>query len=308
MLLEKLLNMIQVHGTVYFLKNYEHNAGVEIPEQSDLCRFHLVLEGKTKLLLPDSGQTLELIKGDFIVVPNGKRHVLSSDPESATLVREPLPDTSQLLEPVFDRSQVAEHGLRLLCGYARLSSYTPQIIPGMLPNVLTINTQAKSRHLPLDSITKVIEHELSANGSGSSAILSRLTDVIFMCALRDWINQNASGPTNLSLIFSDEKLHRALTAIHEDPAMNWTVEKLARLAGQSRSAFSANFSNAMAMTPINYLLRYRMALAQRLLRETRISLAEVAARIGYVDPSAFNRAFQRVTGTTPHAYRKSSAS
>ena len=66
---------------------------------------------------------------------------------------------------------------------------------------------------------------------------------------------------------------------NEDPAMNWTVEKLARLAGQSRSAFSANFSNAMAMTPINYLLRYRMALAQRLLRETRISLAEVAARI-----------------------------
>jgi AraC-like DNA-binding protein len=102
----------------------------------------------------------------------------------------------------------------------------------------------------------------------------------------------------------DPTLGRALHAIHEHPARDWTVARLAAEAGQSRSAFAAAFTRTLGQTPLAYLARWRMTLAAGLLRETALRIPEIAQRVGYRNPYAFSTAFRRITGSPPGAERR----
>ncbi len=139
----------------------------------------------------------------------------------------------------------------------------------------------------------------------SLVILNRLTDVLFFCALREWLSRSFAEGGALAAL-SDQRLQRALSAIHDSPDRNWTIENLAQVAGQSRTAFAQGFRQAMATTPMGYVTRYRTLLARRMLTETSLALDDIASRTGYSDTNAFSRAFRRVIGTSPGALRKSS--
>jgi transcriptional regulator GlxA family with amidase domain len=92
--------------------------------------------------------------------------------------------------------------------------------------------------------------------------------------------------------------------MHESPTEGWTVVQLAREAGMSRSAFFERFSRAVGVSPIEYLLGWRMALAKDLLRRKPISIAEVAERVGYSSASTFSVAFTRHEGQPPAHYAR----
>jgi AraC-like DNA-binding protein len=99
-------------------------------------------------------------------------------------------------------------------------------------------------------------------------------------------------------------LSLALRAVHERPAEPWSVEDLARVAGMSRAAFARRFRERLDEAPMAYVQRWRIALATRLLAEPGVSVAEVAARVGYTSEFAFNRAFKRQIGSAPGRYRR----
>ncbi|HYH95141.1 helix-turn-helix transcriptional regulator [Hyalangium sp.] len=93
--------------------------------------------------------------------------------------------------------------------------------------------------------------------------------------------------------------------MHGDPSKDWTVESLARQVGMSRSAFSGLFTQVVGEGPLTYLTRWRMHRAAGWLRgEPHLSVTEAAQRVGYESKAAFNRAFKRVLGTPPGAYRR----
>ena len=92
--------------------------------------------------------------------------------------------------------------------------------------------------------------------------------------------------------------------MHGRPAEAWTLERLARDVGMSRSVFADRFAHYMQEPPIQYLTRWRMQLATRLLERQGIGLARVAADVGYHSEAAFNRAFKKFEGVPPGAWRR----
>lgn len=100
------------------------------------------------------------------------------------------------------------------------------------------------------------------------------------------------------------RAQRDLALLHAEPALAWTVEELAQRAAISRAGLAKRFVELVGETPMQYLTEWRMHLARRLLLERTLSLAEIAARVGYDSEATFNRAFRRVVGTPPAAWRQ----
>jgi AraC-like DNA-binding protein len=92
--------------------------------------------------------------------------------------------------------------------------------------------------------------------------------------------------------------------MHGSPAHDWTIEALGRAVGLSRSAFAARFSAKVGQAPLEYLARWRMTRASRLLAESDASISDIAAQVGYQSDSAFTKAFARVVGQSPARYRR----
>ena len=92
--------------------------------------------------------------------------------------------------------------------------------------------------------------------------------------------------------------------MHENPTRSWTVAQLAKESALSRSAFFARFNRAVGVTPMEYLLAWRMALAKNLLRRKESGIAEIAERVGYSSASAFSVAFNRHVGLPPTRYAR----
>jgi len=102
----------------------------------------------------------------------------------------------------------------------------------------------------------------------------------------------------------DAHVGRALALLHGDPARAWTVDDLAREVALSRSALAERFSDLIGESPMQYLIRWRLALAAQVLRAVREPIARIAERSGYESEAAFSRAFKREFGAPPAAWRK----
>jgi AraC-like DNA-binding protein len=86
--------------------------------------------------------------------------------------------------------------------------------------------------------------------------------------------------------------------------VDWTLDTLAREVGLSRSVFADRFTHYACDPPMQYLARWRMQLATRLLENPSISIAQAGAQVGYGSEAAFNRAFKKVVGLPPGTWRK----
>ena len=82
-----------------------------------------------------------------------------------------------------------------------------------------------------------------------------------------------------------------------------TVAGLARLCGMSGTHFSRLFHRAFGTSPIDWLRRFRISQAKRLLVETTLGVEEIAFRTGYGDRFFFSKDFRRYTGATPREFR-----
>jgi AraC-like DNA-binding protein len=105
----------------------------------------------------------------------------------------------------------------------------------------------------------------------------------------------------------DEQIGKALTLIHARPNYSWTVAELASQVGMSRSAFSSRFSMLVGVPPLTYVTRWRMHKAGDIMREGKVSMAEIARSVGYESEVAFSKAFKRETGVAPGTYRRQSS-
>jgi transcriptional regulator GlxA family with amidase domain len=103
---------------------------------------------------------------------------------------------------------------------------------------------------------------------------------------------------------ADARLAPAIRQMHAQLARSWTVAQLAKAAALSRSAFFERFTSTLGLTPMEYLLAWRMAVARDLLRREDMSIADVAERVGYSSASTFSTAFSRHVGQPPGRYAR----
>jgi AraC-like DNA-binding protein len=160
--------------------------------------------------------------------------------------------------------------------------------------------------LPLSDIPdmaalfSVLLDEAAGRRCGHAAVLDRLVEVLVVKLLRLAIERRLMDRGVMAGL-SDPRLARALTAVHAAPQIEWTLEDMAARAGMSRSRFAEHFSAVMGVPAAEYLKRWRIGLAKRMLREGH-AVKQVALEVGYGSSASFGRAFSQIEGAVPTAW------
>ncbi|MEO8486923.1 MAG: AraC family transcriptional regulator [Betaproteobacteria bacterium] len=134
-------------------------------------------------------------------------------------------------------------------------------------------------------------------------MLAKLAEFLFVEALRRYVESLPPGGNGWLAAVRDTHIGRALALMHADPSRAWSVEDLARAAALSRSAFAERFAGLVGEPPMQYLTRWRLALAAQELRSGGETITRIAERSGYESDAGFSRAFKREFGVPPKAWR-----
>ncbi|MEZ4364004.1 MAG: AraC family transcriptional regulator [Kofleriaceae bacterium] len=304
--LSSMLEAFRIRGTVYFWANFAPPWGVQVPQFESVVRYHLVLRGTCAVAVDGDDEVVQLEPGDMIAVPHGRSHSLSDRPGRPLttldrLLRDTkLDDTGARVIP--DRD--AGLATRLVCGHFAHDGDDEHPVFRMLPSAIVVRGIAPTNARWLEDGLRMISHEVADNGAGATAIVTRLSEILFIRTLRSYVETHPERMTGWAG-FVDPNLGRALAKIHDDPGRAWTVAALAKLAGLSRTRFAVRFRELMGQTPLDYVARWRMIRARGELCDESRSVAEVGRALGYQSEAAFHRAFQRRYGMGPGAFRRS---
>jgi AraC-like DNA-binding protein len=195
---------------------------------------------------------------------------------------------------------------RLICGYLTCDPQLSQIFLAGLPSIIKINIRDGAAGQWLEETLRFSVDHADASGPGGAAVISRLSEVLFVEALRRYVAQLPQTQTGWLAGVRDPEVGKALALLHRQPARPWTIAALADEVGVSRSVLAERFRHYLSDTPIGYLTRWRLQLAAQLLTSTSKSVAEVAGEIGYESEPSFNRAFKRVFALPPARFRSQS--
>lgn len=302
--LSDVLDHLRLRGTLYFSTEFTRPWGVLVPSLGHVARFHLVVRGSVWLRVGEA-EAIHLEAGDLVLVPHGAAHVIADGPDS------PAPRVDQVVEESgFDGSGALVYGgpdrgspTRLVCGHFEFDERFGFPLLDRLPPAMIVRWDEAVGGSPLENAFSFVTREVLSGQPGHSAIVRRLSEVLFVAAVRVWAEHH---PTELGLLraIADPRIGPALQAIHTDPARGWTLETLARRAALGRATFSARFREVVGETPHGYLTRWRMQGARRLLAESHLPLAAIASEVGYDSAASFSRAFKKEVGTSPGAYRR----
>jgi len=265
----------------------------------DAPGFAIILAGEAWLTFAGE-EPLRLARGDFLLLPTTPAFSLGSAPD----VR---------CHPVAPRTGPVRHGEQegdpdfvALGGSFALERVNAPLLLSLLPGRIHIPAIA-GKATRLGHLIDLLAEECAADHPGKDLMLRRMLEALLIEALR-WqgVGKNAAAAGLLNGM-RDPALARALQAIHGDVRAHWTVAGLAGIAGMSRSAFSARFGEVMGCAPIEYLARWRMAIAKEALAQGAKSLDRIADEIGYESASAFSTAFRRRLGCPPGRFAREAA-
>ena len=276
-----------------------------MPEAEHVFMFHAVTQGSFWVELVDgSAPAVRVSTGDLLVIPMADAHLMSSTPGMRATA-----DAAMYYRPT-DRRLPFLVGPRtgdgdstcFICGYlgCDLRPFNPVLLG--LPRLLRIPSSETPGAISL--LFSLAAEETSALRSGGELVLSKIAELMFVDVVRRYMLTLPPDHAGWLSGLRDPQIGAALKLLHGGPAAAWTVETLAREVGLSRSTFAERFGHFVHESPIHYLTRWRMQLAARLLERQGLSIAQIAAEVGYESVAAFNRAFKKCTGITPGAWRK----
>ncbi|HET7791744.1 MAG TPA: AraC family transcriptional regulator [Rhizobacter sp.] len=304
--LDDVFQAMRVQDALYARLEASAPWGLKTRQVDGTARFGLVLRGGGWLTLDDAGPPMApvaLAAGDCFVIPHGLAYTLRDAPCSPTVncvdvVR------GNVGGVVAIGGGEGGASTSIVSGWFNFDAHGARPLMDLLPPLIHIRMD-HARTQVMQATLQLLALETSQRGLGSGLVVSRLADILFVQAVRAHIEtvDPETGPGWFAAL-ADRKLGAALRALHRDLSADWTVESLAAIAGMSRSAFAQRFKEKIGQPPLDYLTRWRMFRAGHLLRRTDQGMARVAAQVGYESEAAFNKAFKRLTGVAPGAYRK----
>ncbi|MCW3094432.1 MAG: hypothetical protein JWL77_50 [Chthonomonadaceae bacterium] len=301
--LAEVLRLLRIQGRLYGRLEFTAPWGLEFPGDKGICL--LVTQGSCFLGV-DAHALIPLTAGDFVFLPAPHRYSLRSSPEI------PVRSVHTVIsEETFQQSRIVIEGgggipASLIAGCFRFASPESGWLVQYLPPILHVS--ASDANLPpwFQSTLQFLAAELAQDLPGSSVVVDRLADVLFVQAMRIHIQAPYPG-TDPSWLrgLTDPQIGDALQRMYTEPERAWTVPELAYTVSMSRSAFAARFRSFVGTTPLDHLTHWRMVCAASLMREQPpATLARVAAAVGYGSESAFGKVFRRIMGVSPGQYRK----
>jgi AraC-like DNA-binding protein len=272
-ILDSVLSAYQLRARVTDDANYCGHWREPEP-QADTCIFHLIDKGECRVEANCLPQATTLGAGDLIVFPHGSPHLLSGTSSDYTT---------------------------MLCGQFDFICGQKNPLLDSLPNCIIVREVEAGT--AFRRIAELLTEEFRNSRFGSRAVTDKLADGLFVMTVRHHlsISQDRRG---LLGALSDPKLQKAVNAMHNHPGRDWTVASLADEAGMSRTAFAEHFTDLLGVSPIQYLTRWRMMEALKLLNDSRLSVATIAERLGYQTEAAFRRGFKRIHGYGPGQARR----
>jgi AraC-like DNA-binding protein len=304
--LSAMLEAVRIRGSVYFWTSFGPPWGVQVPQFERVVRYHVVLRGHCWVRVDPEGESIRLDTGDMIAIPHGLPHTLSDQPST------PCKTLDRLLQQTHFSGEGAfmlgeQHSGRqtqLVCGHFAHDADAEHPLFRALPTAIVVRGVASSDARWLGDLLQYISREVTANGPGTSAIVTRLSEILFVQTLRSHVAAHPQDTVGWAG-FVDPHLGPALARIHESPGTDWSLAALARAAGLSRTRFAVRFRDLMGQTPFEYVARWRMTCAKTELRRLSRSIADTARELGYRSEAAFNRAFTKRYGIGPGAFRRS---
>ena len=279
-------------------------ASTVMPGAQRVIEYHLVARGEC--WGHAVGQPpMRLREGDLFVLPQGDAHVLSSAPGMRG-----TPDLSKFarrstpLPLVYEMGGGGPERARLVCGFLGLDERPFNPLLSALPAVIHLTgEESKAPSGWLVMLHNIAVSESGRARPGTENVLARLSELMFVEAVRRYLETLPSAETGWLAGLRDPVVGRALAELHGQPRERWTVEGLARVVGVSRSVLAERFTALLGQPPMQYLALWRMQLASRVLAEGA-TVAEVATAVGYESEAAFSRAFKKLVGQAPAAWRK----
>ncbi|HSW27389.1 MAG TPA: AraC family transcriptional regulator, partial [Burkholderiaceae bacterium] len=197
---------------------------------------------------------------------------------------------------------------RFVCGFLACNRSMCRPLLDALPRVLRIPIGDGAASSLLRELLRLGVLESSAAAQpGAQSTVTKLAELVFVEALRCYAGSLPPGGKGWLAAVRDSQVGHALALLHGEPGRAWTVDVLAREVALSRSALAGRFATLVGEPPMQYLTRWRLALAARTLRTGSEALSRVAERSGYESQAAFNRAFKREFGLPPAAWRRAAA-
>lgn len=312
--LSDVLRAVSLRGAIFFDVRAsdpwaaETPAGRQIvgrmfPGADHLICYHAITRGACWASLAGEAP-LQLGAGDIVVIPHGDAHVLSTAPGmrgAEDLERYRAPSEVEL--PV--RLSVGADGQEsagFVCGFLACDARPYNPLLGALPRIFKISDAVDGR---LAAYVQIALAESKRPRIGSDGVLGRLSELMFVDVIRRYLEMQPAGRVDWLAGLRDPHIGRALAHLHRDPGEAWTLERLAAVAAMSRSAFAEHFTRFVGIAPIEYLTQWRMQIAAKALASSRDSIGAIANRVGYESEAAFSRAFKKVVGTPPGAWRDS---
>ena len=301
--LSDLLSRARARGAVFAHSTLHAPWGLAIGDEAPLA-VHAVIRGEVWLRTP--GGELRLSAGDVALVPRTRDrtgHAIAHAPGAPTV---PLAGAlAAMAVPGRPRRFVhAGEGAatEVMCGAYAFDGDLCDTLLSALPPAAVV--RAGDGGPGLRATLNLLADELAGDGPGHQTVLDRLLDLLLVHALRAHLADPAAARPGWHRALDDPPVAAALARLHDDPARAWTVASLAAEAGLSRAAFARRFAAAVGEPPLAYLTRWRMRLAEELLRRPGTTLAGVALAVGYASESAFSAAFKRERGLAPAAWRR----
>jgi AraC-like DNA-binding protein len=320
--LSDVLRGVRLRGAVFFDVNGSGEWAAEAPPSKDIApllmpgvqhtiEYHAVAQGTCWATIV-GGPAVKLGPGDVVMFPQGDAHVISSVPGKRgdpDIDWGAQPSVAQLpLRVSFSGNNVliaapdGDADTRIVCGFLGCDLLPFNPLVAALPRLLHL--QASEHTAWIADFMRHAVAESHAQRPGGEAMLARMSEMMFVDAVRRYAQQLPAHSQGWLAGLRDRFVGRTLALMHERPAHAWTIDELGREVGLSRSALHEHFVELMGTPPMQYLALWRMQCAARLLLETRATVAAVALDVGYESEAAFARAFKRTVGKPPAAWRR----
>ena len=303
--LGEVLHLLRLTGTLYCRAELTAPWGIAIPEIEGCMVVHIVTAGRCQIGL-DGEPPRELREGSLVLLPHGSAHTLRSEADAAA---DPLFDLP--VQKLSERYEIMRHGgggtfAQTTTAVVRVDAAVVENLVALFPRVLQLDAWDDASGW-LQSTLRFIAQEAKELKPGGETVITRLTDILIIQAIRSWIDSAPHAQQGWLAALRDEQIGRALVVMHREPQHPWTVASLAATVHMSRSAFAARFTEFVGQPPLQYLTAWRMQVAQRSLRDSAMPLAELAEQVGYQSEAAFSRAFKKVVGVAPGSVRRAAS-
>ena len=264
------------------------------------ARLVVVARGRGWLRWSGSKTPLAVETGGCLIIKPGVAFELSDARQRKAISCESLVATRE--------GYVVEHGgegepTELLIGRFSFDAVAAEPLVAPMPPLVHVTLEEAHADL-VQATLALMGKEMAQDRPGSRIVVDRLTDALFVQAMRALFAEGCSFAPGWATALSDRRVVKAIHAVHADITRLWTVAQMAHEAGMSRSSFAAAFTAAVGESPLDYVTNWRIYRAKVLLSSSDASLAEIATRVGYESDTALSRAFRRKVGLPPGAFRR----